>query len=250
MGDRPAALVTGASRGIGEATALVLAREGYDLALAARGSDALEKVASRCEERGVRALAVPTDVTDLEQVRAMVARTVADLGRLDVVVNNAGGSNFLAPITDTRPSGFDKIMRLNLTQAFWVLHEAGPALQADGGGAVVNIASMAGLLSSPTLVAYGAAKAALVSLTKTAAVEWGHAGVRVNAVAPGWIRTELNAVTRSTPESEQALVARAPLARWGEAHEVAEVVAFLAGERASYITGQTIVVDGGLTIAP
>ena len=246
---RKVALVTGASRGIGEETAVALARDGYDVALAARGVEALEKVAARCGEHGAQTLVVPTDVTDEEQVRAMVGRTASELGRLDVLVNNAGGSNFMAALVDLRPSGFDKLFRLNLTHVFWALQEAGKLMLAQGSGSVVNVVSVAGITSAPALSPYGAAKAALVSLTKSAAAEWGYAGIRVNAVAPGWIKTELNDWARQNEESEKALVARAPLGRWGEASEIAEVIAFVAGDRASYLTGQTIVVDGGLTAA-
>jgi NAD(P)-dependent dehydrogenase (short-subunit alcohol dehydrogenase family) len=249
MAQRRVALITGASRGIGEETAVALARDGYDVALAARSVDALQASAERCRKHDVRALVIPTDVLQESQVRNMVGKASADLGRLDVLVNNAGGSGFMAPINDTRPEGFDKVMKLNLTSIFWTLQEAGRAMADGDGGAVISIASVAGVGASPGLAPYGAAKAALISLTKTAAAEWGAAGVRVNAVAPGWIKTELNEFMWSDPDTERSMVARAALARWGEAAEIAEVVAFLASPAASYLTGQTIVVDGGLTNA-
>ncbi len=248
-GRRRAALVTGASRGIGAESAVALARDGCDVALAARGVEALEETAARCADHGARTVVIPTDVTQEPQVRTMVAKAAAELDGLDVLVNNAGGSGFMASLLDLRPEGFDKLVRLNLTHVFWALQEAGRVMVERGGGAIVNIASVAGLASSPALAPYGAAKAGLLSLTRTAAAEWGHAGVRVNAVAPGWVKTELNRFAWENPDAERALVARALLGRWGEDTEIAEVVAFLASDRASYVTGQTIVVDGGLTAA-
>lgn len=249
MGERRGALVTGASRGIGEETAVALARDGFDVALAARSVDALQETAERCRQHGARAVVIPTDVLQESQVRNMVGKAAADLGGLHVLVNNAGGSGFMAPITETRPEGFDKVMKLNLTSIFWSLQEAGKIMAEQGGGSVINIASVAGVAASPGLSPYGAAKAALISLTKTAAAEWGGSGIRVNAVAPGWVKTDLNEFMWSNADAEKAMVARAALGRWGEAGEIAEVVAFLASHASSYLTGQTIVVDGGLTNA-
>ena len=244
---RPVALVTGASRGIGAESAVALARDGFDVALAARTVEALQATAGRCAEHGARTTVIPTDVTQEPQVRNMVDKAVNDLGGLHVLVNNAGGSGFMASILDLRPDGWDKLLRLNLTHVFWAMQEAGKIFVQQQSGCVINISSVAGWTSSPALSPYGAAKAALDSMTRTAAVEWGHAGVRVNAIAPGWIKTELNRFAWENPEAEQALIARAALGRWGEAEEIAEVVAFLASDRASYLTGQTIYVDGGLT---
>lgn len=250
MAQRKVALVTGASRGIGEEAAVALARDGFDVALASRGVEALEKTAARCAEHDARTAIIPTDVLDESAVRAMVASTVSELGGLDAMVNNAGGTSFMAPIVDTRPTGFDKVIRLNLTHIFWALQEAGRIMTGQGAGSIVNIASIAGLGAVPGNVSYATAKAGLISLTKTAAAEWGHAGVRVNAVAPGWIKTELNRFMWEKPEVERGAIATAALQRWGAPEEIAEVIAFLAGPRSSYLTGQTVVVDGGLTLAP
>lgn len=246
---RPVALVTGASRGIGAATATTLAAQGHDVAVAARTVEDLEKVASACAEHGATTLVVPCDVLVEDQVRRAVTRTAEELGGLDVLVNNAGWNSFMVPLVDMRPSGFDKGITLNLTQAFWFMQEAGRIMLAQGSGSVVNVASLAGVGVSPGMVHYGAAKAALINLTKNAAVEWGSSGVRVNAVAPGWVKTDINSFAWSDEEQARAFVAGAPLGRWGEPQEVADAIAFLAGPRASYITGQTLVIDGGLSLA-
>lgn len=246
---RPVALVTGASRGIGAATAVTLARQGHDVAVAARTVKDLERVAAQCGEHGARTLVVPTDVLVEEQVRAAVTRTARELGGLDVLVNNAGWNSFTVPLVDMRPSGWEKGLTLNLTQAFWALQEAGRIMLEQGSGAVINVASLAGVATSPEMVHYGAAKAALINLTKNAAVEWGSRGVRVNAVAPGWVKTSLNEFAWTDQEMETAFVAGAPLGRWGQPQEIADVIAFLASKGASYMTGQTLVIDGGLSLS-
>ena len=249
MGDRPVALVTGASRGIGAATAIELARRGYNVGLAARTVEDLEEVAAACAEHGAATHVARTDVMSEDQVRAAVTGTAEALGRFDCLINNAGWNSFMVPLVDMRPSGWEKGLTLNLTQAFWAMQEAGRLLLAQGSGSVVNVSSLAGTGASPGMVHYGASKAGLISLTKSAAIEWGSGGVRVNAVAPGWVKTAINSFAWTNDEAEKAFVERAPIQRWGRPEEVATTIAFLAGDDASYITGQTLLVDGGLGIA-
>lgn len=240
------ALVTGASRGIGAAIAVALARHGADVALNSRNADALEKVAGQIGELGRRAVVVPADVTDADSVRGMVDAAVGGLGQLDVVVNNAGGTAFMVPFTQLRFVGWEKVMRLNVESVVHVLQAVAPHL-LERGGSVINVASVAGLGATPALSPYGASKAALISLTKSLAVEWGTAGVRVNALCPGWTATELN---RNLWEDEQAsagLTASIPMGRWGRAGEMAGPAVFLASDASSFMTGQVLVVDGGQT---
>jgi NAD(P)-dependent dehydrogenase (short-subunit alcohol dehydrogenase family) len=239
------ALVTGASRGIGQAIAVALAEHGADVALNSRNAEALEKVAAEIEQRGRRAVVAPADVTDRAAVDGMVDAAVAGLGGLDILVNNAGGTAFMVPFTDLRFAGWEKVMRLNVDSAVHVLQSVAPHLLRTGRASVINVASVAGLTATPALAPYGASKAALISLTKSLAVEWATAGVRVNALCPGWTATELN---RNLWENEQAsagLLATVPMGRWGRAEEMAGPAVFLASDASSFMTGQVLVVDGG-----
>jgi 2-deoxy-D-gluconate 3-dehydrogenase len=167
-----------------------------------------------------------------------------------VVVNNAGGSNFMVAFLDLRLSGWEKIMRLNLDSAVYVCHAIGGHLLERAEGSVINVASVTGMTGSPLLAPYGAAKAGLISLTKSLAVEWGTTGVRVNALCPGWTATELNRSLWDDPVSGPATVATVPMRRWARAEEMAGPAVFLASAASSYMTGQVLVVDGGQTVWP
>jgi 2-deoxy-D-gluconate 3-dehydrogenase len=241
------AIVTGASRGIGRAIALAYADAGADLALLSRDEVTLSAVADEVRERGRRAVVQPCDVTDPEAVATAIAAGIEGLDGLDVVVNNAGGTAFMVPFAELRLSGWEKVMRLNAQSIVHVCQAVGPYLLEQGRGSVINVASVAALGGTPSLAPYGASKAAALSLTRTLAMEWGHAGVRVNALCPGWTQTDLNANLWSDPEVSASMVASVPLGRWGMAEEMAGPAVFLASDASSYMTGQALVVDGGMT---
>jgi NAD(P)-dependent dehydrogenase (short-subunit alcohol dehydrogenase family) len=241
------AFVTGASRGIGQVIAVALAGAGADLALVARSEDGLADTAAQISALGRKAFVIPADVTEQESVAAAVATAIDQLGCLDIVVNNAGGSSFMVPFLDLRLTGWDKLLRLNLDSAMYVCHAAGPHLVERGTGSVINVASVAGVSAAPFLAPYGAAKAGLVSLTKSLAVEWAALGVRVNALCPGWTATELNRNLWQDETAGPATVASVPMRRWAQPEEMAGAAVFLASAASSYMTGQVLVLDGGQT---
>ena len=243
------ALVTGASRGIGQVIAVAFAQAGADVAIAARTPEGLAATAKQIKDLGRKAIEIPADLTSRGTAEGVVRTALKELCTLDIVVNNAGGSSFMVPFLDMRQSGWEKVLRLNLDATMWICQAAGAHMTARGSGSVINVASVAGLAAAPFLAPYGAAKAAVVSLTKTLASEWGRSGVRVNALCPGWTATELNRVLWGAPDGGASTIASIPMARWGRPEEMAGPAVFLASDAASFMTGQVLVIDGGQTVA-
>jgi NAD(P)-dependent dehydrogenase (short-subunit alcohol dehydrogenase family) len=241
------ALITGASRGIGRAIAIGFAEAGADIALAARDVAALEKVRGEVEALGRKAVVIPTDVMDRDSVIGMVNSAIEQLGAVDILVNNAGGSSYMGPFTTLRHSGWEKVMRLNVDSIVHACQAVGPHMLERGKGSIINVASVAALVATPELAPYGASKAAVLSLSKTLAVEWGGLGIRVNALCPGWTRTDLNVDLWNDEQISTAMMERVPLGRWADAQEMVGPALFLASEASSYMTGQALVIDGGQT---
>jgi 2-deoxy-D-gluconate 3-dehydrogenase len=239
------AFVTGASRGIGRVIAIALAQAGADVAIAARSQDGLAETAREVTALGRKAFVFPLDVTRPDDVTAAVHEAIRLLGHLDIVVNNAGGTNFTVPFSQMRMSGWEKVMRLNVDATLYVCQAAGPHLHERGAGSIINVASVAGLSAAPGLMPYGAAKAAIISVTRTLAVEWAPAGIRVNALCPGWTATELNRNLWDTPDGGQSTIATVPMARWARPEEMAGPAVFLASNASSFMTGQVLIIDGG-----
>jgi NAD(P)-dependent dehydrogenase (short-subunit alcohol dehydrogenase family) len=249
--DGKVAIVTGGSRGIGLAIARSFAEAGASVALAARNPDDLDRASKEIEAMGGRAFGVPTDVTDEAQVRAMVDGTLDRFGTVDILVNNAGAAPFFSNIDQMRMSGFEKYFRVNFTSAALCTNAVGPILVEKGEGcSVLNVASVAGLMATPGLTYYAAAKAALINFTRTVAREWAPRRVRVNAIAPGWIETDLNEPARSAiPGFEQNVLDSIPIGRWGTVDDVAGAALYLCSPAAAFVTGAVLVVDGGQTLS-
>lgn len=248
--DGRTALVTGASRGIGRSIAEAYAEAGADVALLARDAEKLAETAAAVQAHGRRAVVLPCDVTDIESVQASVARAVSELGQVDVLVNNAGGNSFSMPLAGMRFSGWEKTLRLNLDSVVHVSQALLPHLLERKSGVVINVASVAGLRGAPMMSHYGAAKAAVLSLTQSLAIETAWAGIRVNALVPGWIETDLTDFLRANEDAEKGTLSRVPMGRWGQSREIADPALFLASDASSFMTGQALVVDGGLSAMP
>lgn len=235
-------LVTGGGRGIGRGVALALAAEGAHVGVAARTVEQCEAVAEEIGENGV---ALPTDVTDAVSCEQAIAALGARFGRPSIVVNAAGISPVWQPAEQHDVAAWRQILDVNLTGAYLTTRAAAPFL-FEGGGSVVNVSSVAGRIASPRLAAYGASKAGLTQLTRTLAREWASRGVRVNAVSPGYVETEMTAGLVAVDRLRNGIVDATPLARLGTVAEIVAPVLFLASPDASYITGADLLVDGGM----
>jgi NAD(P)-dependent dehydrogenase (short-subunit alcohol dehydrogenase family) len=243
--DGKVALVLGASRGIGAATAESFGRHGAHVVLASRTAEQLETVASRIRAQGGLATVVPTDLGDWASISRLGATVREKFGRLDAAFNNAGDGTMPKPLVDLDPEEFERIVRVTVTGTFRALREEIPLIQAAGGGAIVNMSSTAGTSAFAGGSAYVAAKHAILGLTKSAALDYAEKGVRVNAVAPGPIDTDR---LKAAPEVYREQTRRAvPMRRIGLPADVAEPVVWLCSDAARFVTGATLSIDGGRT---
>src|ERR1700729_890031 len=243
--DDKVAIVTGASSGLGVAFARALAEAGADLALGARRADRLAETRALVEKTGRRAIAVATDVTRPEDCQGLVEAAMAEFGRVDILVNNAGIGTSV-PATRETPEQFRSVIDVNLNGCYWMAQACARVMQP--GSSIVNIASVVGLTSTGIpQAAYSASKAGLIGLTRDLAQQWtGRKGIRVNALAPGFFQTEMT--DQYADDYVAGQLSRVLAGRWGEGPELAAALVFLVSDAGSYVTGQTLVVDGGLTV--
>lgn len=239
------AIVTGAGKGLGKATAIALAKAGADVVVCARTLSDVERTAAEIKQFGVKGVPVKCDVNVAKDVEDLFKQTLDKLGGLDILVNNAGGS-FQTDFLDLSLGGWDAIMRENLSSVFLCCKEAGKIMTKAKKGSIINMSSVAGLQGSLDKTAsYGASKAGIINLTKTLSLLWGPYNVRVNAVAPGLIETEGAKAIKRTPEKRAKMLSTVPMGRLGRPDEVATCCLFLASDAASYVTGATLLVSGG-----
>ena len=242
------AVVTGASRGIGEAIARAFAQGGATVMVAARKIDALEAVAAAINAGGEgRAIPVACHTGRPEEIAALFERVRSELGRLDVLVNNAATNPYLGPALECTEAAFDKTFEVNVKGYFLMCQHAARMMVAQRSGSIVNVASIAGMTPVPMQLAYSMTKAAVISLTRGLAKELGRAGVRVNAIAPGVIETRFAAALIENPEFHRTIVRLTPLGRHGQPDEVVGAALYLASDASSFTTGSVLVCDGGLT---
>lgn len=248
-------LVTGASRGIGKAVALTLAEAGARLAISARTALALKDTAEQIAERGQAPAVVPADLSE-PTAAGLVDQAATALGGLDVVVHNAGilparedGSPLLVPLQHLPEQQWNDVIAVNLNATAALCRRAQPYLAESDRASLVLMSSVAAVVGTPMMEAYAASKAAQVSLARSLAVGWARAGIRVNALCPGWTRTDMTSFAYTSEPVSDWLLAHVPMGRWAEPDEVAAAVLFLASPASAYLTGQALVLDGGLSVA-
>lgn len=238
------ALITGGSRGIGRASALALADAGASVVVSSRKIVDLEPVAGEIRAKGVKGMAIAAHNAKMEDSKALIEQVMKEFGRIDILMNNAGTNPYYGPLMDQDEKTYDITMNVNLKGLFFLSQLAARTMKAQGGGCIINTSSIGGL-KADELGVYCVTKAAVIMLTQVMAKEWGQHNIRVNAIAPGLIKTRLSEALWKDPVASAKAVAQIPLMRLGEPEEIAGVVVFLASDAGRYITGETIVVDGG-----
>lgn len=246
--DGKVALVIGGSTGIGRATAVAFGQAGATVVIAGRSKERGQETEALVQQTGVEALFIETDVTSDRSVRNLIERTIEKFGRIDAAFNNAGIEGKVAPIADTTEADFDSIIDTNLKGVYLGLKYQVAQMLKNGGGTIVNTASIGGVVGFPNTAIYCASKHAVIGLTKTVALELASSNIRVNAIAPGAVQTGLLNRMSGGDESAQGVAQAIPMKRISKPEEIADAVVWLCLDEASYITGHTLVIDGGFTV--
>lgn len=240
-------LITGASRGIGQAAAIGMAQAGADIAIASRKLPDLERVAEEVRGTGKKCLPVAAHMARIEEINNLVTKVLEAFGRIDILVNNAATNPTMAPALDVDERGWDAIMNLNLKGLFFLSQAVARTMKEKGGGKIINVASIAGI-SPDLLPVYSISKAGVIMATKVMAQQWAPYNIRANCVAPGLTKTRFSEALWNNPSILNIAMSRTPMARVAEPEEMVGAIIFLASDASSYVTGQVIAVDGGTTI--
>lgn len=243
------AVVTGSSRGIGRSSAELLARMGAKVVVSSRKADACQEVAEAIRKEGGDAHVIACNISRRDEVEALINGTIKHYGHLDILVCNAAVNPYYGPLLDITDEAFDKIMGSNVKSNIWLSSLAIPKMAERGGGSVIIVSSIGGLRGSTVIGAYGISKAADFALCRSLAGEWGPKNVRVNCIAPGLVKTDFARALWEDQANLKRRTATTPLRRIGEPHEIAGAVVYLASDASTFMTGQTIVIDGGVTTA-
>lgn len=239
------AVVTGSSKGIGRAIAERMAEHGAKVVISSRKQDACEAVAKAITEKGGEAIVIPAHIGRKPDLQALMDKTIAQWGGIDVLVSNAAVNPYYGPLSGVSDEAFDRVMASNVRSNVWMANMVAPVMAARGGGAIIIISSIGGFIGSASLGTYGISKAADMQLARNLAVEWGPKGIRANCIAPGLIRTDFARALWEDPARERRRARSTPLQRLGEADDIAGPAVMLASEAGRFVTGQTLVVDGG-----